>query len=111
MEEIEILKKYEKLLREEKVFTIHALYKIKIRGLNKKFIEEKIKDVNSIFDIEYNPEKKTYKVVYKLSRKYNLVVIFDSEFKKIVSVFKSSKPLEKLIKKRKWRYIHTKRYI
>ena len=93
---IEMLKT---ISQEDISFSKHAAHMLKEREISRKFLLEKLFDLDSLIaEIKQN---ETYKLIYKISKKYKLVVVVNAKNGKlkIVTVFKTSKKTEKLLKR------------
>ena len=94
----ELIKKYEKNAIK---FTSHAEIRLTQRNINKKFIVDKLLDINSLV-AEENQSDNKLKLVYDHSRSYYIVIMLEicENCVKVLTAWKSSKKLDKLIKKK-----------
>jgi hypothetical protein len=83
------------------IFTNHAKVQILQRNLTEDFVLEKLFQLDKLLAEKYHEEKKTYKLVYDHSNEYKIVIAiaFENSILKIVSAYKTSKKLDKLIEK------------
>jgi len=94
----ELIKKYSK---EDVRFTKHAKEKLFEFSFTENFIAEKLFDVAKLVYEEYHEEKKTCKLIYEHSKDYLLaIVVALNEKIRIVTVYKTSKKIQKLINQR-----------
>lgn len=102
-----LIKNYSK---ENIKFSKHADVRLIQRKFDKDFIIQKLFDIDSLISEEKQKDKSTYKLVYESSSKYRLVIVvaLSQRFIVIVTVYKTSKKAEKLIKKTAALYISKK---
>ncbi len=83
-------------------FTRHARIKLKQMPFDQKFVVKRLFDVKKLIYEEFQKNRKTYKLIYKHSGRYSMVIVVSltPKFIKIVTVYKTSKKLQKLIKRR-----------
>ena len=81
-------------------FTNHFDDRSEQRQLTREIIKKWIFKINRLLYAEFQEEKKTWKLIYDFTSKYRLVIIvaFNSRIR-IVSAYKTSKKIEKLMKK------------
>ncbi len=91
----EILKKYGK---NSAIFSKHAIETLQERKLEKEFILEKLFDMESL-EAEAKQNGTTL-LIYRYSGKYHIVIVvaIENGAIKIITAFKSSKKIEKLLK-------------
>ncbi len=82
-------------------FTRHAIIKLKQMPFGQDFVVKKLFNVNKLIHEEFQEDRKTHKLIYKHSSSYLIVIVVSlkSQFINIVTVYKTSKKLQKLIKK------------
>jgi hypothetical protein len=92
----DLLKNYSK---SDVKFTKHAKIKISQTMLNENFIINKLFDVDKLIYEEYQESTKTFKLVYEHSRRYSIVIVVSlNKNINIVTIYKTSKKIQKLIK-------------
>ncbi|RLF46731.1 MAG: hypothetical protein DRN20_06850 [Thermoplasmata archaeon] len=94
----EIIRRYDK---SQVKFTKHAEIRLTQRGFSKEFVINVLFDLDKLVFEEFQEERKVYKLVYNLSRKYNLVIVvtFEKDFIKVVTLYCTSKKIQKIIDK------------
>jgi len=82
-------------------FSAHAKEKMRIRAIPQEVVVQHMLTMNNI--IHKEPQDGKTKFVFSLSKRYKLVVVARKRVKGwfVVTVYKTSKKLEKLINKRK----------
>jgi hypothetical protein len=92
----ELIKKYSK---SDVNFTKHAKIKISQLMLNENFIVNKLFDIEKLIYEEYQKSTNTFKLIYEHSRKYSFVIVVSlNKNINIVTVYKTSKKIQKLIR-------------
>jgi len=92
----ELLKNYSK---SNVKFTKHSKIEILQRGLDESFIINKIFDTDNLIYEEYQNLTKTFKLIYKHSRRYSIVIVVSlNKNVNVVTVYKTSKKVQKLVK-------------
>ena len=102
-----LIKNYNK---ENIKFSKHAEIRLIQRKLDKDFVIQKLFDIDNLISEEKQKDKSTYKLVYESSSKYRLVIVvtLSKRFVVIITAYKTSKKVEKLIKKTGALYISKK---
>lgn len=98
----------EKVKRENVVFSKHSVENLLDRKIDTNFVLEKLFDFDNL-EAE-SKQNGTHVLVYSLSSKYKLVIVisFENGVVKIVTAFKSSKRVEKLLKRSKGIIVYSK---
>ena len=93
-----ILKKY---TENDVRFTKHAKIKLKQMPFDEEFVVKKLFELDKLVYEEFQKDKGTYKLVYEHSARYLIVIVVSVVPKSInvVTVYKTSKKLQKLMKK------------
>lgn len=92
-----LLKKYSD---DDVKFTKHAKEKMIDAPFDERFVLEKLFDLDSLVYEEYNKYRRTYKLIYKHSRDYMIVMVVSlgAEYIHIVTAYKTSKKIQKMVK-------------
>ena len=103
----EFLEKFDK---KDILFSLHSAIILEERKLEKDFILDKLFDFESL-EAEAK-QNGTSVLIYEHTSKYHIVIVISTENgrPKIVTAFKSSKKIEKLLKRAKGTIMYTKRY-
>lgn len=90
---------FEKYSKADTKFTKHAKIKISEMNFDENFVIDKLFDINKLIYEEYQEPKKTYKLVYEHSKEYLIVIVVSlNKNLNIVTAYKTSKRIQKLIK-------------
>ncbi|MFH1623465.1 MAG: DUF4258 domain-containing protein [Candidatus Aenigmatarchaeota archaeon] len=87
--------------KDDVVFSQHALRQMSDRNLEVKFVLDKLFDVKSIAFEQWNEGNRTFKIVYKHSGTYSIVIVASPHggILTVVTVYKTNKAVQKLIEK------------
>lgn len=82
-------------------FTEHAKNKLKEMPFNRNFVIKKLFDINKLIYEEFQENRRTYKLIYEHSARYSIVIVVSLTPKSIniVTAYKTSKKIQKLLKK------------
>jgi len=89
-------------------FTIYCLAKMQDRGIGEDLVVETLTLNNELYYAErqevllYDKRETRYKLIYKVSSRYSLIIIvaYEGKILKVINVIKTSKSAEKLWRKK-----------
>lgn len=90
------------ILPKDVIFTKHVELRLFQRKLTREIVADTLFKIEDLLYEEFQKDSNTYKLIYSHSGKYKLVIALSLAFAglKIVTAYKTSKKLEKIIKSR-----------
>jgi len=98
-----VAKRIRRYRKDQVEFTKHAKIRALQRGISENFVKQIIFDVKKLVHEEYQKGTNSYKRVYRLSRRYDLVIVlaFEERVIKVITVYKTSKRVQNVVERSK----------